>query len=397
MPFGPLWRACTDPMKAILRVIVRFLRRMQPVDKYVLWCVLVLSAVGIMAVYSAVGFLAEVKAGGDTELFLMRHVIRVGLALASLWAFSYVDYHKLARWGRPLLIGSLLLLVLVRIFGFTYGGATRAFHLGPLSIQPSDVAKIALVLYVAVLLVRKQAYITSVARAVVPIQFWIFLTILFIGLEDLSTAALAFAVMVLMCFVGRMKLGHFAGLGLVTAALAVLMLIGSPNRAQRVESYLGLNIFPGTEIEEALDTQAEGYQARQARIALAMGELTGVGPGKSVQRDFLPAPYNDFIFAIIAEEYGLLGALALLGLFVLVLLRGFLRIARQAPDPLGLFLAVGFTSLLVLYSFVHAGVAVGILPVTGLPLPMVSYGGTSMVAAGVMVGILLNISRQIRR
>ena len=127
------------------------------------------------------------------------------------------------------------------------------------------------------------------------------------------------------------------------------------------------------------------------------GELTGVGPGKSVQRDFLPAPYNDFIFAIIAEEYGLIGALALLGLFVLILLRGFLRIARQAPDPLGLFIAVGFTTLLVLYSFFHAGVAVGILPVTGLPLPMVSYGGTSMIAAGAMVGILLNISRQIKR
>ena len=366
-------------------------------DKYILWSVLVLAAVGIMAVYSAVGFLAEVKTGGDTELFLMRHAIRVGLALVALWVFSFVDYHKLVRWARPLLIGSLLLLVLVRMFGFTYGGATRAFHLGPLSLQPSDLAKIALVLYVAVLLVRKQAYIKSFLRSVTPIQFWIFLTVLLIGLEDLSTAALVFVAVLLMCFVGRMSLRHFGGLGLVTAGLAVLMLIGSPNRAHRVESFLGLSIFSGPQAEEVFNAQAEGYQARQARIALAMGELTGVGPGKSVQRDFLPAPYNDFIFAIIAEEYGLIGALALLGLFVLILLRGFLRIARQAPDPLGLFIAVGFTTLLVLYSFFHAGVAVGLLPVTGLPLPMVSYGGTSMIAAGAMVGILLNISRQITR
>ena len=384
-------------MKSLLRAIVRSLRRVRPMDKYVLWSVLVLSAVGILAVYSAVGFLAEVKAGGDTELFLIRHSVRLGLSLTALFIFSFVDYHKLARWARPMLLGSLLLLILVRIFGVTYGGATRAFHFGPLSLQPSDLAKIALVFYVAVLLVRKQAYISSVLRSVVPIQFWIFFTILLIGIEDLSTAALVLAAVLLMCFVGRMSIKHFAGLGLATAGLAVLMLIGSPNRAHRVESYLGVNIFPGTEAAEVFDVQAEGYQARQARIALAMGELTGVGPGKSVQRDFLPAPYNDFIFAIIAEEYGLLGALALLSIFVMVLLRGFLRIARQAPDPLGLFLAVGLTTLLVLYSFIHAGVAVGVLPVTGLPLPMVSYGGTSMIASGIMVGILLNISRQTRQ
>ena len=384
-------------MKSLLRAIVRSLRRVRPMDKYVLWAVLVLSAVGILAVYSAVGFLAEVKAGGDTELFLIRHSVRLGLSLTALFIFSFVDYHKLARWARPMLLGSLLLLILVRIFGVTYGGATRAFHFGPLSLQPSDLAKIALVFYVAVLLVRKQAYISSVLRSVVPIQFWIFFTILLIGIEDLSTAALVLAAVLLMCFVGRMSIKHFAGLGLATAGLAVLMLIGSPNRAHRVESYLGVNIFPGTEAAEVFDVQAEGYQARQARIALAMGELTGVGPGKSVQRDFLPAPYNDFIFAIIAEEYGLLGALALLSIFVMVLLRGFLRIARQAPDPLGLFLAVGLTTLLVLYSFIHAGVAVGVLPVTGLPLPMVSYGGTSMIASGIMVGILLNISRQTRQ
>ena len=113
-----------------------------------------------------------------------------------------------------------------------------------------------------------------------------------------------------------------------------------------------------------------------------------------MQRDFLPAPYNDFIFAIVAEEYGILGALGLLGLFVVLLFRGFLRIARHASDPLGLFLAVGFTTMVVLYSFVHAGVSCGLLPVTGLPMPLVSYGGTSLIATGIMIGILLNISRQ---
>lgn len=380
-----------------LRAIALQLRDQSPMDKYILWVVLVLSAVGILAVYSAISFLAEVKAGGDKESFLVRHTVRVALALAALIVFSSIDYHKLARWARVILLGSLLLLLLVRIFGVTYGGATRAFRLGVLSIQPSDLAKIALVFYVAVLLVRKQAYIASFSRAIMPIFFWVVITIVFIGIEDLSTAALVLFAVLLMCYVGRVHTRHLSSLVLASAVLAVLLLLSSPNRAQRVENYLGMKIISSTQTEDVLSVRAEGYQAHQAKIAFAMGGLAGRGPGKSVQRDFLPAPYNDFIFAIIAEEYGMLGAIALLSLFVVLLLRGYLRIARQAPDPLGLFLAVGYTTIIALYGFVHAGVAVGLLPVTGLPLPLVSYGGTSMIAAGIMLGILLNISRQIER
>ena len=201
----------------------------------------------------------------------------------------------------------------------------------------------------------------------------------------------------LMAFVGRFSLPYIGSMGAFAVIFAALMLLGSPNRAQRLESYFGVKIFPHSEEVETFSVQAEGYQARQAHIALAMGGLTGRGPGKSVQRDFLPAPYNDFIFAIITEEYGLLGGVALLALFVVLLFRGFLRIARHATDPLGLFIAVGCTVMLTLYGFVHAGVAVGLLPVTGLPLPLVSYGGTSMISAGTLLGILLNISRQIER
>ncbi len=364
-------------------------------DKYVLWIALVLSAIGIMAVYSAIAFLAEVKGDGDIEQFLFRHTLRVGLALATLVIFSRIDYHYLARWSRLFLLGSMLLLILVRMFGVTHGGATRAFQLGILSIQPSDLAKIALIMYVSVLLVRKQEYIQSFTKAVLPLLFWIFSTVILIGLEDVSTAFIVLVSVMLMIYVGRVSIWYLGGGILFGMIGVVLMLFSSPNRAQRVESFLGLNIFPNTEESEVLSLQAEGYQAHQAKIALAMGGWTGRGPGKSVQRDFLPAPYNDFIFAIITEEYGLIGGLLLLGLFVIFLLRGFLRIARHAVDPLGLFLAVGCTTLLVLYSIVHAGVSTGILPVTGLPLPLVSYGGTSMIAAGILLGILLNISRQL--
>jgi len=372
-----------------------YIRDQAPMDKYILWISLALAAIGVMAIYSAIAFLAEVKADGDTEQFLLRHLLRVGLALGALVIFSRLDYHQLARWSRLLLLGSLLLLVFVRIFGVSYGGATRAFQLGILSVQPSDLAKIALILHVAVLLVRKQEYIQSFSRAVFPLLIWIFATTVLIGLEDLSTAFLVLSSTVLMAFVGRVSLRYLGGGVVVGMVCVFLMLLTSPNRAERVESYLGLKIFPNTEEVDVFNVRAEGYQAHQSQIALAMGGWTGRGPGKSIQRDFLPAPYNDFIYAIITEEYGLIGGLAILGLFLLFLLRGFLRIARHAVDPLGLFVAVGCTTILVLYGLVHVGVSVGLLPVTGLPLPLVSYGGTSMLSAGILLGILLNISRQL--
>lgn len=365
-----------------------------PADKYVVWVVLFLCALGVVAVYSAISFLADTKAAGDTESFLLRHVSRVGVALGVMLLFSGIDYRKLARISKIALIVSLGLLVAVQVVGVASGGATRWIRIGSFGFQPSDLARVALILYVGVLLTRKQMYIKSFTRAFVPVFVWILATCILIGMENLSTAALLLVAAALMCFVARASVLHLGGSGVVGLALAGLLLMSSPGRAARVESYLGMKIFPNTESEEVFSDQGEGYQAQQARIAFALGGFTGVGPGKSVQRDFLPAPYNDFIFAIVAEEYGLLGALVILAAFVALLFRGFLRIARHAPDPLGLFIGVGLTASIALYAFVHAAVACGLLPVTGLPLPLVSYGGTSMVATGIMLGILLNISRQ---
>ncbi|NNF59656.1 MAG: cell division protein FtsW [Rhodothermaceae bacterium] len=364
-----------------------------PADKAVVAGVLVLAAFGVVAVYSAVAFLAETKSSGDTESFLFRHLLRVGLALGVAGTFSLWDYRKLARWSKVFLIASLGLLAAVQVIGIATNGAARWLTLGPITFQPSDLAKVALLLHVAVLLARKQEYIGEFERAFIPLAIWIAPTLLLIGIEDLSTAAILLMTVTIMLFVGRVRLLHLVGTALVFMALGTAFLASSPQRAARLESYLGVSLFGNTDQAEVFDDQAEGYQAQQARIAFAMGGLTGVGPGKSVQRDFLPAPYNDFIFAIIGEEYGLIGAVVLLSVFVYLLLRGYLRIARGAPDPLGLFLATGLTSAIVLYGFVNAAVASGLFPVTGLAMPFVSYGGTSLVATGAMVGILLNISR----
>lgn len=383
-------------MAEVLSTFKRTLTRRAPADKYVTWLVLVLCAVGIVAVYSAITFLAETKAGGNTEAFLWRHLVRVGLALGVMAVVSLIDYRTLARFSRIALVGALGLLLAVQIVGVAVGGAERWIRIGAVGFQPSDLAKVALVLYIAVLLAQKQSYVKSFGRSFLPLLFWMLLTVGLIGMDDLSTAAVVLVATLLMCFVGRVSTLQLSGLTLLGAGLAVLMLVHSPTRAARIESFLGRDLFSNTSDEQVFDRQDEGYQAHQARIAIAMGGLTGVGPGKSVQRDFLPAPYNDFIFAIIAEEYGIVGALGLLFVFCMLLFRGFLRIARHAPDPLGLFLGVGFTTMIVLYGFIHAGVASGLLPVTGLPMPLVSYGGTSMVSAGCMLGILLNISRQSR-
>ena len=350
---------------------------------------------GTVAVYSATSYLAYTKLDGNTEFFLIQHLIRVGLAFGVMMLFSVINYRWVARMSKIGLIVALGLLLMVQILGVATNGATRWLDLGFIGFQPSDLARVALVLYVGVLLTRKQEYIKSFGRAFVPVFFWVFGTVLFIGLEDLSTAAVLLMATTLMCFIGRVSILQLGGMGFIGVCLAGLMLLSSPGRAERVEAYLGMKIFSHTNEQTVFDDQAEGYQAKQAKIAFAMGGLVGVGPGKSGQRDFLPEPYNDFIFAIIAEEFGLIGAMAVLGLLGVLLFRGFMRIARRAPDPLGLFLAVGFTTIVVTNGLIHAAVSCGLMPVTGLALPFVSYGGTSMVTNGMMIGILLNISRQL--
>ncbi len=362
-------------------------------DRAVIWAVLALCAMGVVAVYSAVSFLAETKSGGDTERFLFRHLLRIGLSLGVAGVLSLVDYRKLARVSKLAMIGSLGLLVAVQVLGAATNGAQRWLELGPVSFQPSDLAKVALILHVAVLLAKKQDYIGDLKRGFVPLLVWIGPAVLLIGMEDLSTAAILSLTMAAMLFVGRVRVTHMVAVGLVGAVLAVGFLASNPQRAARLEAWTGLELFEANNDVVEMGGQDENYQADQARIAFAMGGLTGVGPGKSIQRDFLPAPYNDFIFAIIAEEYGLLGAGLVLLVFVWILGRGFLRVAKGAPDPLGLFLATGLTTAVVLGGFVNASVATGLLPVTGLAMPFVSYGGTSLLATGAMVGILLNVSR----
>ncbi len=357
-------------------------------DRVLLISVVILMVSGILAVYSAIAYFAE---SNQTTAFSLvsGHIIKLAIAFSVLLIASKFDYHAFARLSRLGMVASLLLLVAVLMFGDDVFGARRSLSIGSFSFQPSSFAAVTLLIHVSVLLAKKQEYIKDPKRSFVPIMIWVIVTCGLIGQQDFSSAALLLAMCILLMFVGRISTLQLGGLLLIGLLGASVLIASSPERQSRVDHY----ITQLTEINSDEFNAAEGYQAQQAHIAIAKGEIFGVGIGKSTQRDFLPAPYNDFIFAIIAEEYGLVGSIALIFLFTLILFRGIAVIAKNAPDTVGTLMATACTLLIALYGFVNAGVASGLLPVTGLPMPFVSYGGSSMIFSGLMVGILLNISK----
>jgi len=361
-------------------------------DRVILVCVFMLMMFGAMAVYSSIAYFAQMH-GTTAGALVSGHMVKLGIAFVAMILVSKMSYTVLARFSRLAVILSWLLLFAVMIYGDLVFGARRALSIGGFSFQPSSFAAVALIIHVAVLLHEKQGYIKDFKRAFLPILIWVGSTCLLIALEDLSSAALLMGICIFMMFVGRISTVQIVGLILIGIIGASSLIMSSPERQSRITQY----VSQITEINSSELESSEGYQAQQAHIAIARGQLMGVGIGKSSQRDFLPAPYNDFIFAIIAEEYGMVGSFGLMLIFVVILIRGVAFIARQAPDALGTLMALGATLMITLYGFVNAAVASGLFPVTGLPMPFISYGGTSMLFAGIMVGILLNISKYNRQ
>ena len=357
-------------------------------DRVLLICVIFLMVFGILAVYSAIAYFAKTN---HTTAFSMviGHIIKLVIAFSVMLIASKVDYHIVKRFSHAALILSWLMLIGLLIFGNEMFGARRSLEIGGYSFQPSSFAAISLLIHVSVLLSEKQEYIKDLKRAFIPIMFWVLPTCGLIAIEDFSSAAVLLGMCMLLMFIGRISLLQLGGMVVIGALGAVLLVSLSPERQSRVDQY----VSQIEHIQAKKFNVKEGYQAQQADIAIARGKIFGVGMGESTQRDFLPASYNDFIFAIIAEEYGLLGSIFLLAIFVVILFRGIAIIAKNAPDTLGTLLAVAATVTITTYGFVNAAVASGLLPVTGLPMPFISYGGSSMLFSGLMVGFLLNISK----
>ncbi|HET6527587.1 MAG TPA: putative peptidoglycan glycosyltransferase FtsW [Balneolaceae bacterium] len=358
-------------------------------DRVLLVSVIVLMIFGTLAVYSSIAYFAESNHTTAGTL-AFGHVVKLGIAFLAMLIVSKIDYHLLAKLSRIGVITSWILLIAVMFFGNEVFGAQRSLDFGAFSFQPSSFAVVALLIHVSVLLSEKQEYIKDFKRSFLPVMIWVVITCGLIGIEDFSSAAVLMAFCLLVMFVGRISMLQLATLVLIGVMGSALLVWQSPERQSRLDHY----ISQITDIKSSEFKIAEGYQSQQAQIAIARGEIFGVGIGKSTQRAFLPAPYNDFIFAIIAEEYGMIGSATLIFVFILILFRGIGKIAKNAPDALGMLMATGCTLTVVLYGFINAGVASGLLPVTGLPMPFVSYGGTSTLFAAIMVGILMNISKQ---
>ncbi|MBT4967747.1 MAG: FtsW/RodA/SpoVE family cell cycle protein, partial [Bacteroidetes bacterium] len=295
------------------------------------------------------------------------------------------------RIAQILLFLSFPLLLLTYLFGPDINEAKRWLMVPGtnLTFQTSDLAKLALIMYLARMLSKKQNVIKDFKKGFLPMGAAVLGICAFIAPSDLSTATLLFVSSLLMLFIGRVSFKHislFVVTILVIGALSIFLALklGSPGRVStwqaRIDSYV--------------NEGGESYQAIQSKIAIANGEIFGKGPGSSVQKSFLPNPFSDFIFAIIIEEWGFIGGLFVIFLYLWLLFRT-IRIVINSPNAFGALLSVGLSMSLVLQAFINMGVASSLLPVTGLTLPMISMGGTSVVFTSVSLGIILSVSRHI--
>jgi cell division protein FtsW len=277
---------------------------------------------------------------------------------------------------------AVLILGVTFVLGGETKGAVRWLRLGGIGFQPSEFAKFALLFHLSALLATKGELIRDFKQGYVPAMIWVGTVVVLVMLQpNFSTGSMLVLLSMTLLFVGGMQLKHIFWSGMALLPLLAGYLLMAPYRLERMRSFI-----------EGYSTGKINHQLLQGLIAFANGGIVGVGPGESRQRDFfLPEPHNDFVFSIVGEEYGLIGTLLIMAAFFFFMLRGF-RIAKFAKDDFARFLAIGITSTITLYALVNSAVSLGLLPTTGLPMPFISYGGSSLMFSGFAVGVLLNIS-----
>jgi cell division protein FtsW len=359
-------------------------RKLAP-DMWLLASALVLLSVGVVMVYSASAIMAEQRFR-DPYFFLKKQLFWAVLGCLALWAALRVDYRRLERWVLPLLAAAAVLLVLVLIppFGQAINGTRRWFRFGPISFQPAELAKLALVVFLAGFLARRRETMGDFWRSFVPpLAVAGAMAALVVAQPDLGNAVTLVALTFALLFLAGSRLRHLSVLFLAGLPLVAVAIVAAPYRLRRVLTFL----------DPWQDPLGSGYQIIQARLALGAGGPLGRGIGESRQKLFyLPEAHTDFIFAVIGEELGYVGALGVIALFVLFVWRG-LRVGLRAPDPFGAYLALGITTLLATQTVVNLGVVIGLLPTKGLPLPFISFGGSALVVTMLSTGVLLNVSQ----
>ncbi len=346
-----------------------------------------LASLGLTMIFIASNVMAQLQYH-DPYYFIKRQGFYALLGMAGLLAGRTIDYRRYQRWVYPFLFICLaaLVLVFVPVIGGKVRGAARWLRLGPLTMQPSEFAKLAMVLFLAYSLSRKQEKMKEFGIGFVPHMLVAGLFIALIGKEpDFGTALTLAAIVFTMLFVGGTRLSHILFAVGTGGALACVMVLKDPKKFARILSFLD-------PWKHGADV---GYQLKQSLLAIGSGALWGLGPGQSRAKLFyLPDSHTDFILSIFCEEMGFLGFILVLALFAILVSRG-IFISLRAPDAFGSYLALGLTLIIGLQGAINMGVVSGIFPTKGLSLPFLSYGGSSLMASMLAVGILLNISSQI--
>ncbi len=349
----------------------------------VIWAVVfALSLISVMVVYSSIGTLAY-KRTASPEWLLLKHTSMLLLGLASMWVAHKIDYRYYSKLSRLGLWISVPLLIYTFKFGTSLNDAARWITLPIIntSFQPSDFASLALIINLASMLSKRQQNIDDIKESLIPILFWCGAICGLIALSNFSSAVLLFATCMLIMFIGRVSVKYLALLllvGLLAGGIGLKM----GTRWETTKSRF-LSFIDGTELP---------FQAKHGRIAVATGGVVGKGPGNSDQRNILPHPYSDFVYAIVIEEYGWIGGIVVLILYLILLHRG-MKAAYNSERAFGGLLSAGLSFDLVCQAMVNMGVVVGLGPITGQPLPLVSMGGTAMVFTGISIGIILSVSR----
>ena len=364
----------------------------QRYDRHLLIFLCILSVLGTVMLYSASWYESFSSSNGRTEmLFLQNHLKRLLVGVFFLFGFLTFDYRKLKEIAPYLIMFSIFLLVMTKLYylgkGYSWYKPARWLYLGPFSVQTSDIARFSVIVYMAFYADKKRDKLKDFQLGLLPaLGILSIIMALIIIQPDYSTALMIGSIGVLILFIGGASISQLSAAGAGAMLVGIPVLLSREYRRQRILSWFGIG-----------DNTEVGYQANQSLISLGNGGVFGVGLGNSIEKNhFLPTPHTDFIFAIIGEELGfVIGTVPVLTLFLLIFIRG-LKIAKECTDPFGIFLSIGIAFNLVLYAFVNAAVVTGVFPVTGLPMPMVSYGGSGMVVNMAMMGILLNISQSRR-
>lgn len=366
------------------------------IDYYLLSTIIILLAIGIVMVYSASSYKSMVEKGNSMHFFI-RQAAFAAVGCVFMYIASRVDYSRLRKFCIPLIVISALLLgviILVKIgvlpekVAPNINGARRWIYIGPISFQPSEIAKYSVVLFLAIALSNKGEKIKEFWNGVVAVVLVPgFIALLVILGKSMSITMVILLTTFIMLVAAGMKRSHIGLFSALGGILVFFLIKGASYRQDRFSSF----------INPWADPKGKGYQLIQSFYSLGAGGVTGLGLGKSRQKTmYMPEPHNDFIFAIIGEELGLLGCIFIIALFIFFIHRGAI-IAFGARDTYGMLLAVGITSIIAIQTIINIAVVTGSMPTTGVPLPFISYGGTSLVINLTAMGVLLNISKNSKK